>query len=72
MMDWIAVEDKVPYENQKVIYFFELLGTFIGTYNAYVHQSGHVSHQFGGRYGFLTDDVTHWMPLPEPPTAGRA
>ena len=33
-MDWISVEDQVPYENQKVLYYFEVVGTFIGTYNS--------------------------------------
>jgi hypothetical protein len=26
------------------------------------------AHCFSSRAGFLTDDVTHWMPLPAIPT----
>ena len=67
-MDWIKIEDKIPDEGQKVIYYFEHTGISIGKFTK---DKDNIGFPFGnifyGKSGFLTDDVTHWMPLPEPP-----
>ena len=59
---WRKVEDELPKDGQKVIYYFEVTGINIGKYKK--DKEGDI---FYGRSGFLTNDVTHWMPLPEPP-----
>jgi hypothetical protein len=67
-MEWIKVEDELPEEGQKVIYFFEYVGIHIGKFMKDKDNIGcPYGNTFYGKSGFLTDDVTHWMPLPEPP-----
>ena len=73
-MEWISVEDRLPEEDQKVIYYFEHTGVDIGFYKRikypkeFIGSTGDVyGNQFIGNAGFLTDDVTHWMPLPKNP-----
>lgn len=61
-MEWISVEERLPKNQQRVIYYFELTGAHVGAY--YDSVDGPL---FVGDKGYLTDDVTHWMPLPEPP-----
>jgi uncharacterized small protein (DUF1192 family) len=56
---WISVEDEMPNDNQKVLYYFEHTGVAAGKYWG--------DHYFGGPFGFLHYDVTHWQPWPEPP-----
>jgi hypothetical protein len=74
MMEWISVDDALPQENQRVIYYFEHTGISIGTYNQVEYpeevagKSGIYGNCFSGSGGYLVDDVTHWMPLPKPPT----
>lgn len=76
-MDWISVEDDLPKENQDVIYYFRHTGIHMGRFNRveypaeFVGEKGVFGNAFFGRDGFLVDDVTHWMPLPEPPNEGH-
>ena len=58
-MNWIMIEDSRPEEGQRVIYYFEKTGISVGYYGK--------EGIFYGVYGWLSDDVTHWMPMPEPP-----
>jgi hypothetical protein len=82
MSDWISIFEQQPEEEQKVIYFFDICGVFRGQYAEVKYDyEGHcvdengdayIGHQFYNEKGFLTDDVTHWMPdngqpLPPPP-----
>ena len=67
-MDWIDVKDRLPEEGQEVIYYFEYTGISIGIFKRqYIREFDHTFNCFSGSRGFLCDDVTHWMPLPEPP-----
>jgi len=59
MTTWISVNDRLPRRGQKVIYYFELLGMFIGIYEG--------NNTFSSRFGTLCGDVTHWMPAPVAP-----
>jgi len=68
---WIKITDKTPAEGQAVIYYFDMCGTYRGKYTEIEYpaecgldENGHTfkGHQFYGDKGFLTDDVTHWMP----------
>ena len=56
---WVPVSERLPKEGQRVLYYFDMVGIHSGLYYG--------DNCFGGHAGFLTDDVTHWMPLPEPP-----
>lgn len=62
-MNWIKIEDKLPEVHQPVIYYFNMVGVHARTYSGLTE----FGPQFGGVAGFLTSDVTHWMPLLEPP-----
>lgn len=67
MCEWIRVEDRLPEESQLVLYYFEPVGIHVGRYNKEVDDEGYEYNVFHGRSGFLTDDVTHWMPFPDAP-----
>ena len=65
---WIKIEDEVPPKGTKLLYFFDCTGISLGEYYGiepdYCPETGHV---FASRDGWLTGDVTHWMPLPVVP-----
>jgi hypothetical protein len=78
-MNWIKIEDQVPEDGQKVITYFELLNNKIEI-ATYKNLWGRGDKMFGhnmfyNENGWLTDDVTHWMPwipgmpFPDPPQA---
>lgn len=70
---WISCKDKMPDDNELVLF-------------CYVGESGKKSVHYGyhqtvrglgsswgkisGGWRYCNDDVTHWMPLPEPPKDG--
>lgn len=71
MSNWIHIDDQKPEELQNVFYFFEVLGVYKGHYGIYIWDAEEhgldqdaYSDVFYGKKGFLTDDVTHWMPAP--------
>ena len=64
MKNWISVEDYLPELNQKVWYYFELLGKFKGTYGG-LYEGREGMSIFYNDDGFLTGDVTHWLPCKE-------
>lgn len=60
-MKWISVNDRLPKRNQRVIAYFPLLST------------SPMDSLYDGQKFWVdgldrTKAVTHWMPLPEPPT----
>ena len=65
---WRKIEDEVPPKGVKLLYFFECTGISLGEYYGrepeYPCENNHV---FASRNGWLTGDVTHWMPLPDVP-----
>lgn len=74
-MNWISVKDRLPQEKQDVLVFERWMDIpFVGYL---VKDKWHVNKEFyevGGTYadGYIIGvvsqkDVTHWMPLPEPP-----
>ena len=67
MQDWISMKDHKPEENQRVIYYFKEVGVHIGRYRKDIDEEGYEHDVFHGPSGFLSDDVTHWMPTPEEP-----
>lgn len=67
---WMDINDHVPEIDQEVLYYFESTGVSLGVYNGVDDQNpdfGNCGHVFSSRDGFLTGDVTHWMPAPEAP-----
>jgi hypothetical protein len=72
MNDWVKMSDRKPEETQAVIYYFDMVGIHRGWYQVYTDEDGYKYDVFFGMSGFLSDDVTHWMPdtgqeLPEKP-----
>ena len=61
MINWIKIEDEIPEEGRRLLYFFECTGVSVGFYygrdEEYPCSNDHV---FGSNTGFLTGDVTHW------------
>lgn len=76
--EWFRIDEAQPAEEQDVYYFFGLNGkVYPGKYNRYVGEhcrEDAYSNCFFGPGGFLTDDVTYWMPrginddVPPPPS----
>jgi hypothetical protein len=80
MAEWISVKDRLPEEDGQYLVFQK--HTY-GTYTAvlrfakdarkvdkYDFHRGweNVWYRYDSEWGYLTiDDVTHWMPLPQPP-----
>jgi len=59
---WVPVSERLPDDDAKVIYSSPYVGVRQGRYIA-------DGCEFSSRGGLLHySDVTHWMPLPEPPT----
>ena len=52
---WIPVTERLP-EEYKAVFVCYKSGT---VYINYIRQ--------GGKWNCIGDDITHWMPLPEPP-----
>lgn len=57
-MNWISVKDRLPKKQQRVIVRCERIGTTVGWI---------MFGQWVTDLGPGSGDVTHWMPLPEPP-----
>ena len=60
-MEWIRVEDRLPEDNQRVLVYRPEMETA---------DTGPISVQFGWTCARKHCDVSHWMPLPEPPEEG--
>ena len=83
-MKWISVEDRLPTHSDSVfiwpqVDWDEVEGRFTGEYHSSKFKRGNREHE-AGWYAETTDgyrsymefiNVTHWMPLPEPPTTRR-
>ena len=56
-MKWIKIEDEVPEQGRKLLYFFDCTGISLGEYYGiepdYCPETGHV---FGSQLGWLTGD----------------
>ncbi|MBA5697580.1 DUF551 domain-containing protein [Acinetobacter radioresistens] len=54
-MEWISVEDKTPLDSENVIAFHDWGD----------HQK--IEIEFWSNKFSVSNGITHWMPLPEPP-----
>jgi hypothetical protein len=61
-MDWISVNDGLPRQNQKVDVWSKD-GRDINC----IFENGKFT--LGDDFYIVISEVTHWMPLPKPPTA---
>jgi len=59
-MEFYNITDKVPQEEQDVIYIFHGRA-YLGKYERCTEEYG--THIFYGSHGFLTDDVVYWYPV---------
>ena len=59
---WVSVEDRLPEQGERVL---ATDGAFVG--EGYTNCYGVWCRPNGLRWDMLDSDVTHWMPLPEPP-----
>ena len=79
-MEWISVEDRLPDEGE-VVSVYEALTKEVYTgklVTNYTHYCKYCNRGIEGKEVTIWDtpiaedfsDVTHWMPLPEPPEKG--
>ncbi len=65
MNEWISVKDRLPEEDKPYIISYrsndeqKVVGAFWDSFEGY--------NQFTTDEGLIYEDVTHWMPLPNPP-----
>ncbi len=65
MGEWISVEDRLPERGQNVIAFSESDGIVILTCFRSAGWKEVITKE--NAQIIITHEVTHWMPLPEPP-----
>ena len=58
MNEWISVKDRLPERNDRILAYTPLKPGYTELYN--------VTRGFMAQLG-KRSDITHWMPLPEPP-----
>ena len=64
VQEWVSVKDRLPENDQWALCFME--DKSFGTFR--VFQWNYIDWQWNdGNEWFDEKDVTHWMPLPEPP-----
>lgn len=63
--EWISVKDRLPEHDETILIWHTTFGIMIDTFDldSYTENGGNGS----GLQGVNINDVTHWMPLPEPP-----
>ena len=68
---WISVKERLPEDNTIVLYVWRSENGNVSVFHGW-HSSirglGSVWHQSGVGMQRPDDEVTHWMPLPEPPS----
>lgn len=61
-MKWIKVTDRLPKQDRVLIYVDDMVYTsWYAIDNFYLRLGDKITRNF-------VENVTHWMPLPEPPT----
>lgn len=65
-MKWISVKKRLPDNFAHVLIYFKKGGMIIGHYSPNVNQWKNKDNEWCD-YD-INCPVTHWMPLPEPPT----
>ena len=65
MSEWISVNDRLPEFLDEVLLFTSAGNIYVGMF-----YEKHEKYTVAGDYHMFLYDVTHWMPLPEPPNEG--
>lgn len=68
MTEWISVKDRLPEDETKVLVCCKAVGTYKPINNIHM-QTNHIS-SYNKRWDVSIPfgyEITHWMPLPEPP-----
>lgn len=67
---WISCKDKMPEDNTSVLFVYVSENGIKSVHYGY-HQTvrglGSSWGKISGGWRYCNDDVTHWMPIPEPP-----
>ena len=61
--EWVSVEERLP-EGHVQVLMWSAKGN-IAEAGSYYNKNFWVYSEIGD--GYIADDITHWMPLPEPP-----
>jgi len=63
--EWVSVKERMPEYNVNVLYTngFDILLGWFEKPSYLIHSEGYWMTEDNGQY----EDITHWMPLPEPP-----
>lgn len=67
---WIPCCERMPENGQRVLIYSRSGRFFDVTYHVHEHipyRCFQINKMFGKTYAWDESDVTHWMPLPEPP-----
>lgn len=62
--NWISVKDRLPEKQRNYLVYVPPVYTNVVYFNGYEWV---VDEE---EYCFISSDITHWMPLPEPPKEG--
>lgn len=65
---WISVKDRLPEKEQKVLVFYKAIGEKNRIHNDVIATNWRKSN--GDFIPFRDYEITHWMPLPDPPVDG--
>lgn len=63
-MEWISVKDKLPEKGISVFCYSLTDGYVVDSFRMMIGNEP----EFNGTREYWRTDITHWMPLPEPPT----
>lgn len=65
--EWISVADRLPTVDEEVLMYAELGSMVVGAYKHIGNMHFWVYSDGDDFYGFVGDEITHWMPLPNRP-----
>jgi hypothetical protein len=67
-MEWISIKERLPGDEELVLCFAKEVAPaqYFESGNRFSRYPNHTETDRVGAYYFI--NVTHWMPLPEPPT----
>ena len=66
-MEWISVEDRLPDRPEMVLCVVPSGARGLGMYMAHKERECFMFQGFGADGIHAVDEVTHWMPFPDPP-----
>lgn len=74
MNEWISTSERLP-EKSDIKWRSTMVLGVIGQIGRHVRELEYKEHDtdgkwyfFRGKWSYTTEEVTHWMPMPEPPS----